>query len=368
MAYAERYSWTYNGKRVRGKRWYARWRGVDGKWHRKVGYTDKRATEEMARRLESAAARQAEGMPAEGEVSAPKSLADLKAAYLEHLTHRGRSPAYVAQCRQRITAVIAGIGAKRLSDLKATQIDRYLGSQISLSTSTKNHYRRAIKGLSRWAGQPLTGLRIEADESDLRRVRRVLSDADFRRLVEVTRAAPMPRNGKGFPGPTRAALYVAAAYTGFRAAELASITPDSIEGNVAHLKAEHAKNGKAAAQPVPPAVADLLRSCVNPPTQGGGLNRPLWPGRWALDRHGAEMLRGDLERAGIPYRDNRGRVYDFHSLRSQYVSSLIRAGVHPEECRRLARHADITTTMKHYARLEQTELRRAVDKLPPPPV
>jgi hypothetical protein len=43
------------------------------------------------------------------------------------------------------------------------------------------------------------------------------------------------------------------------------------------------------------------------------------------------MIRLDLEAAGIPYTDERGRVYNFHTLRHQFLSDLAAEGVHPKD-------------------------------------
>ena len=36
----------------------------------------------------------------------------------------------------------------------------------------------------------------------------------------------------------------------------------------------------------------------------------------------AEMLRGDLTEAEIPYRDEEDKVFDFHALRHQFLTNL----------------------------------------------
>jgi len=56
--------------------------------------------------------------------------------------------------------------------------------------------------------------------------------------------------------------------------------------------------------------------------------RDMWPGTWHSDA--AEMLRNDLKDAQIPYEDERGRIFDFHALRHQFISNLASAGVHPK--------------------------------------
>jgi hypothetical protein len=76
------------------------------------------------------------------------------------------------------------------------------------------------------------------------------------------------------------------------------------------------------------------------------------------------MLRIDLESAGIPYQDERGRYFDFHAVRGQFISSLAAGGVHPKVAQVLARHSTITLTMDHYTHLDVLDVAGALDKLP----
>ena len=45
------------------------------------------------------------------------------------------------------------------------------------------------------------------------------------------------------------------------------------------------------------------------------------------NRKTAKMMRLDLERVGIPYYDERGRVADFHANRHTFITNLGKAGV-----------------------------------------
>jgi integrase len=88
--------------------------------------------------------------------------------------------------------------------------------------------------------------------------------------------------------------------TGFRASALASLTPESFDlaGELVTvtLAARHAKNRKTKVQPIPPDLAELLRGYLASRSAG----QAVWGGTWAKDHRGAEMLRVDLEVAGIP--------------------------------------------------------------------
>lgn len=77
------------------------------------------------------------------------------------------------------------------------------------------------------------------------------------------------------------------------------------------------------------------------------------------------MLRKDLERAGIQYRDKQGRVADFHALRKTFITNLSRYGVSPKLAQVLARHSDINLTLNTYTSVELEEQSDAVECLPP---
>lgn len=68
------------------------------------------------------------------------------------------------------------------------------------------------------------------------------------------------------------------------------------------------------------------------------------------------------------YKDERGRVFDFHSLRGQLVTTLVRAGVHLVKVQKFARHSTPNLTANAYTHLELADLRGDVEKLPPPPI
>ncbi len=76
------------------------------------------------------------------------------------------------------------------------------------------------------------------------------------------------------------------------------------------------------------------------------------------------MLRRDLAAAGIAYRDAAGRVFDFHALRHQFISTLAAAGVHPKTAQTLARHKSIRLTMDRYTHLSPSGAASALENLP----
>jgi hypothetical protein len=76
------------------------------------------------------------------------------------------------------------------------------------------------------------------------------------------------------------------------------------------------------------------------------------------------MLREDLKVAEIDYRDGAGRVFDFHALRHQYITTLAKA--HPTSvAQRLARHSTSKLTDR-YTHVLVHDVVGAVDSLPEP--
>ena len=148
-------------------------------------------------------------------------------------------------------------------------------------------------------------------------------------------------------------MYRVALATGFRAYELASLTPAAfrLRGNLPHivLAAGDAKNDNAAEQPIRPELAAQLAKWL----RGKPANQPVWPGLWY--KKAAEMLRVDLKAAKVAYEVG-GRVLDFQALRVTFITSLARAWVHPKTAQILARHGDINLTMKYHTHLSLGEV------------
>jgi integrase len=232
--------------------------------------------------------------------------------------------------------------------------------------STCNHYLPAAKGFTRWlardrriAADPLAHLSRMNAEPDVRRERRALREDAFARFIEATGAG---KSFRGLTGADRLVLYTLAANTGFRAGELASLTPASFDfdPDAPHVTvgAAYSKRRRRDRQPLRADVAELLRAY----TAGRPRQRPLWPGTWKDDA--ADMLFADLAAAGIPYQDESGRYFDFHALRGQFISLLAAKGVHPKVAQVLARHSTITLTMDYYTHLDVLDVGAALDKLP----
>jgi integrase len=162
-------------------------------------------------------------------------------------------------------------------------------------------------------------------------------------------------------GPDRAALYLTAIGSGLRALkELRPLTPEAfdLKGNppTVTAKAAYTKNKREAVQPIPGWLVDRLRPWL-------AHKAPRMPVFKGMTPRTAEMLRVDLEAAGVPYETPEG-VADFHALRSAYITYLVASGASVKTCQTLARHSDPKLTIGIYAKASLHDLAGAVADLP----
>ena len=377
--------WSLSGKRVAphtsgakrvvipSKRFYGTLRDADGKRRQIPLSEDKNAAKALLRRLQTEADyKRAAGVDRHTE-ERHRPLKALLGEYENFLRSKANTERYVLLTSVRITAILHATKATTLADLDASRVSSALAewrsrSDRPIGVSTSNHYARAIKGFTRWLwmerrtlDDPLSPLRLLNARVDRRRNRRALTLEELQCLLDATKTSRKTLLGLN---PTdRAMLYTLATFTGLRASELASLTTSSfnLETNTVSVQAAYSKRRRHDTLPLHRSLIELLRPWLA--TKKGTLWRTAWCDRQCT--HTAKLLRKDLKRAGIPYRDEQGRVVDFHALRHTFISSLARSGVHPAKAKELARHSTIMLTMDVYSHVEVDELRSALEMLPP---
>jgi integrase len=358
--------------RKRGKNWYYAFIDADGRRVERKGCPDKRATEELAREVETSVARSRAGLidpRAERMADAERRpIGDHLGDFIATLTAKGSDPKHIAQTHTYIDRLLGLGNIGHISDLAPSVVLQALAmlkARDGLSPRTVNAHITAIKALSRWlwrdgrsAGHPLACIGKVNEDADRRRVRRPFAGAELLRLIEATRTAPPWR---GMSGTDRAWFYTIGAATGFRRSELASLTPagfrltDDLPTIV--VQAAYTKNGKMAEQPIPPSLAAALRPWIASKPPG----RPVFEG---LPEKTGRMLKNDLDRIGIKAVDATGRVVDMHALRHGYITTLAKSGVPVKTLQILARHADPKTTLNVYAHLDVADTALALNALP----
>lgn len=360
------------------------------------GCADKRVTEDLVRQAESEAAKSRAGLVDPKELAyrrhAARSLMEHLEEYETDMRARDNTPHYAklhADRARRVAALVCGgrledfdppktatktdrerctvarkrvLSAGRLADLSASRVQVALGTlrDAGRSLQTLNHHRAAIRGFVLWArndgrlrDDPILGVVGFNAKQDRRHERRTLSIDELRRLIEATHAGPPYRQ---MTGPDRALCYRLAVASGLRYSEIASITSQGLDLDDAHpsvtILAAYSKNGQTATLPLPPDVAEDLRAIL-----------PRTPVFSLPPGQGAAMLRADLAWAGIAYRDESGRVFDFHALRCQCATLADQAGGSPRVVQRLMRHSSLDMTNR-YTRPRMSDLVGAAAALP----
>lgn len=364
------------GKKTTHKlaKYYIKYRDADGKWQRVPGSKNKDTAKRMAADLEDEADLIRRGVLDATAKHANRSLADLLDEFKEALESKKDTAEHVKLIGYRIQAILDGCDFDFPRDLDGAKVEKWLADQHKagdMALQTWTHYVRAIKQFAKWLvdhqrikTDPMRLLKTQNAATDRRHVRRSLDADDFTKLIETTYGQPTIGT---LTGPDRAILYLTAAYTGYRASELADLAPEGfiLEGNPATVTI-HATTSKRRRLDVIPISEDIARQ-IRRWLEGKQAGQRVWPGTWAKHHHAGQLLKADLEAAKIAHRDESGRVYDFHALRGQFATNLARAGVHPRTAQLLMRHSTIELTMNAYSHLGLVDLEGAVKNLPAAP-
>lgn len=383
---------TPGAKRIRrlASKWYGK--GVPGypPSKRIPLATDRAAAERMLEDLVRRAERGSAGLPDQDVIRTPLSehIEQFGTDMALGMANRRRrlskpSASHVAKQLGRLREAVTGCRWETVADLRsgartlATYLDRRANltrKQGGLSQQTAAYYLKVVRHFAWWLSVRMNApippnvfddLPGFDPASDRKHARRDLTADELARLLDAARSGPTLHT---LTGEDRYHLYLTAFATGFRAGELATLTPESFDltGCVVTLARKSSKNRKGARQPIPPGVAEQLKPFIDGKHEG----KPVWPSSkrgW----HGkaAGMIRRDLKAAGIPYRvdtPDGPRYADFHALRHSYLSALAASGINPRELQDLARHSTPMLTLGIYTHTRPEQLGAAVAKLPLP--
>jgi len=314
------------------------------------------------------------GLLAPERVGTHKTLTEHLDDFGKALTAKGSSSFHVEVVTGRARKIIDGCAFKFHADINASKVMAFLdelrkdtAEKRGMSAQTFNFYLSAIKQFCKWMVKDrravespvahLAGLNVKLDR---RRDRCALAVGELVRLLDAARNGP---DRDGMTGPERGLLYWLAVETGLRAGELRSLTRLSFalgcNPATVTVDAAYSKHRREDTLPLRPELAEALRLHL-------ATLAPATPAfRIPTERKtAARMFRADVEAAGLTYRDDAGRVRDFHCLRHTFITNLANGGVHPKVAQALARHSTITLTMDRYSHTLLGEQTEALDALP----
>jgi integrase len=296
-----------------------------------------------------------------------------------------------------------------------------------MSARTRNSHVQAVAGFCSWAmdnqrlaSNPLSRIGKADEMSDKRRQRRSLTESELLQLLEMAQWRPLAEFGReSIPvegtskrskwrkaelslgnlqaaverarkilednpelvmelqrrGRERALIYKTLVLTGLRKGELASLTVGQLEleGSTPYavLNAADEKNREGSSIPLRSDLAEDLKDWIfdapkvatlslRPIAEAADASRKLFNVPVGLVR----ILDRDLQAAGIPKRDERGRTVDVHALRHSFGTLLSKGGVSPRTAQAAMRHSKIDLTMNVYTDPKLLDVHGALDALP----
>ena len=348
---------------------------------------DRSAALILLREAERRAALEHAGLVSPFEKHHERPLLEHVDDFEQELRAKGTTVKHATLVSFRVRRVVRECDFNAWPDVSASAVITLVGKlrDGDVSAQTRNFYVQAIKQFARWmvaagraADSPIALLKAENVKTDRRHDRRAFDDDELRSLLETTRNNP---TRFGLTGSDRAMLYRLVAETGLRAGEIRSLIPksfrlDDIPPTIA-VAAAYSKRRQEDILPLRPELAADLADFL--------AGRDPGVPAFIIPEKSAKMVRADLadarsswinnageereqqrrERSSfLVYRDEAGRVVDFHALRHTFITNLARGGAHPKVAQSLARHSTITLTMDRYTHVVLGEQAEALRNLP----
>ncbi len=347
-----------NGKRTIGRLYRARVKltGDNKVRDTPLGVSDKQVAQQKLNKLIQELEHESAGLiPAKSEREAAQSpLLNLVSVYVNELTILGRSADHLRHVRTRLHLLFRECRWTRLADVTPASFQSWRMGQTTKAPKTLNEYLAMLSTFWTWLRKQSRvsvnpfELVDRADTRGKERIqRRALSDVESARLLQVA-------------GKNQLA-YMLPLYAGLRRNEAETLRwADLVLGKSGGLLRLHAavnKNRKEQSLPLHHELATVLQQ--QKPANGKADDLVLVNGVPDMDE-----VRTDLEKAGIPFLDERGRRIDYHALRTTFITRLSTMKVHPRVAMELARHSGMRLTMKTYTDAGQLPLREVMDNLP----
>jgi integrase len=344
--------------------------------------------------------------------SAP--LAEHFAAYLTSLEAKGACDEHRTERERQLRRLAADCSFAALADLRRETLERWLTAraQAGMGARTRNSYLCSALAFCNWCvetsrliANPFDAVPKANEKADPRRQRRAMAEPELVRLLAFARERPLldaltvrkgPRKGERYAdvrpevrrrlerlGRERALIYKALVLTGLRKGELASLPVVQLHLDEAvpfvALAAADEKNREGSDIPLRDDLAADLRGWLADKlawlqeealASGAPIPARLPPDAPVFDvpHKLCKILNRDLRLAGIPKRDERGRVLDVHALRHTFGTLLSKGGVAPRTAQAAMRHSKIDLTMSVYTDPALLDVRGALDALPTLPL
>jgi len=395
-----------NGKKHKTKKWYLDFSTANGIRHKFPLYTDKTASETFLTNFRKLCDRDREsfigkdiqewidkmptamlkkissfGMLENIRIEGTKLIFEHIQDWKKSLIASGADINHIQAIIPRATKVVKGCGFRVIGDIDISKVETFLvrlrdvGEVVTIKTqknrtkikkigkATYNGYIRALRQFGKWLvdmnkarQNPFNMLkRITCTKDDQKRPARTLTVAEIRSLIATTANAP---DYLGIPGRERALIYLLCNESGIRAGEARQLQVRDFDfaNWILTIRAEIAKNRKEAQMPLKKSTAEFIQNHVRGKLPSTTVfNIPAKP---------FLMIKQDLERAGIPYRNEQGTAH-FHAQRHNFSTNIFAASTsNVKTTQSLMRHSDPRLTMNIYTHGVPELERMAIESLP----
>lgn len=358
--------------------WQADYTDASGKRRRPIVGHDKRTADQVLaklireRDLELAGLGQERGMDLE--------VAQILEQYLRQLATKAK-PVRVADTRKMLERMIAALPAVLVRHITKTRVAAWRHKRVDEGASNKtiNNAVVALSAALNYAVSldqlplnPLRGLKaMPITERYQTRIARALDETELDALLAEAARYDAERPAE-FP---RASMLTFLVGTGARWGEVIAARWGDFDAGAGSitLRAETTKTERTRTLPLHECVLEALRRLLafetarrgRAPFKGDPLFRTPEGASWTGDTANfRRYLRALLERVGIPYRDETGRVVHVHALRHTFATRCMRAGVAPAATQKLLGHASPQMTLKVYTHASAKDARDAIRALP----
>ena len=290
-------------------------------------------------------------------------------SWLDDLRRLGRDDEYTRNMGRLVRKIAEGCGWTSLASIRSDRVGEWLSDIRQNGLTDQKGVRKkqlpsdrtvikvrseSARAFLNWCigrrppyleENPLAGIK-KARKFKRVRLRRAVSEVELGRLVKVS--------------DRWCSVYRVAGPHGAEEGRIASAPMAGLpaRGRQALDTAQGGGDQGAEGRPYPPGRG-CLRRIEEDATPRPGAAGPVCPSLPSL-----KQFKRDLKAAGIPYRDDQGRQFDFHALRYCFCTMLAVRNVPIRTAMELMRHRDMRLTVQIYTDCGQLDLEGAVGSLP----
>ena len=408
------------GKRVKKKpdaikkvemssKWYGQVK-MKGKWKRHSLYKDKQSSEQRLAQLVKETERGEVGLTKENKLSLECPIQKHAEDFIKHLQDETRSKKHISERKRVLNSILNNCKIQTLNDLTSDKISNYLrelkkkrtkkqeadqDTPEEASAGTKTQHRRAIHAFAEWCLHTSPKRLTENPISSVPkpngtpvRLRRAESEQNLKHLLKVASKRPLieaqtvkiNRGKKGKEGRTanlkpksikrfkmigreRSLLYETAIKTGLRQSELRRLQVKdlNLESNNPSFSVQASHNYKNKTTIHLPLSKDHAKRLLDwiKDTQKNANDHVFY-----VPQAPNKILRRDLKAAGIVYKNDEKKYFDFHAFRYCTDTYLTKAGIPIAVIMLFMRHKTVKLSMLTYSDPKFQEIRKALPHLP----